>query len=67
MYMSKLADVDGEATETQVWLNFARDCKYLDPNQQAKLQQRYEEVGRMIGKMMSMPEKFIPTNQRREE
>jgi four helix bundle protein len=67
MFLSKLADADGEATETQVWLDFARDCKYLDPKQQAGLQQRYEEVGRMIGKMMSMPEKFIPTNQRREE
>lgn len=66
MFLSKLADADGEATETQVWLDFARDCKYLDPKQQAGLQQRYEEVGRMIGKMMSMPEKFIPTNQRRD-
>lgn len=66
MFLSKLADADGEATETQVWLDFARDCKYLDPKQQAGLQRRYEEVGRMIGKMMSMPEKFIPTNQRRD-
>ena len=67
MFLSKLADADGESIETQVWLDFARDCKYLDPKQQAELQQRYEEVGRMLGKMMSMPEKFIPANQRREE
>ena len=43
MFMSKLTDADGEAAETQAWLDFARDCKYLDPNQQVKLQQRYEE------------------------
>ncbi|HEV8259355.1 MAG TPA: four helix bundle protein, partial [Burkholderiales bacterium] len=31
MFVSKLADADGEATETQVWLDFARDCGYLPP------------------------------------
>ena len=29
MFVSKLADADGEATETQVWLDFAQDCGYL--------------------------------------
>ena len=67
MFLSKPADADGEATETQVWLDFARDCEYLTPKRQAELQKGYEEVGRMLGKMMSMPEKFIPSNQRREE
>ena len=67
MFLSKLADADGEATETQVWLDFARDCEYLAQKRQAELQKGYEEVGRMLGKMMSMPEKFIPSNQRREE
>ena len=67
MFLSKLADADGEATETQVWLDFARDCEYLAPKRQAELQKGYEEVGRMLGKMMSMPEKFITSNQRREE
>ena len=67
MFLSKLADADGEATETQVWLDFARNCEYLAPNRQAELQKSYEEVGRMLGKMMSMPEKFSPSNQRREE
>ena len=26
MFVSKLADCDAEAVETQVWLDFARDC-----------------------------------------
>lgn len=62
MFLSKLADADGEATETQGWLDFARDCEYLAPKRQAEFQKGYEEVGRMLGKMMSMPEKFIPSN-----
>lgn len=66
MFVSKLADSDGEATETQVWLDFARDCNYLPLEKHAELIKGYEEVGRMLGTMMSMPEKFIPLSQRRE-
>ena len=28
-FVSKLSDADGEATETQVWLEIARDCEYI--------------------------------------
>lgn len=66
MFVSKLADADGEATETQVWLDFARDCEYMSPKLQAELTKGYEEVGKMLGTMMSMPEKFMPRNMRRE-
>ncbi len=41
MFVSKLADADGEATETQVWLDFARDCEYLSPQIHAKLVKVY--------------------------
>ena len=64
MFVSKLADADGEAAETQVWLDFARDCEYMSPKLQAELTKGYEEVGRMLGAMMSMPEKFMPRNLR---
>ena len=66
MFLSKLADSDGEATETQVWLDFARDCNYLPSEKHAELVKSYEEVGKMIGTMMSMPEKFMPRAQRHE-
>ena len=29
MFLSKLADADAEATEMQVWLDFAHDRSYL--------------------------------------
>src|SRR5574341_2203245 len=64
MFVSKLADADGEATETQVWLDFARDCEYLPHEQHTEFIKSYEEVGKMLGTMMSMPEKFAPYNQR---
>ena len=67
IFISKLADSDGEATETQVWLDFARDCEYLPPARHADLTKGYEEVGRMLGAMMSMPEKFMPRSSRPTE
>ncbi len=64
MFVSKLADADGEATETQVWLDFARDCGYMPPTRCDELTKEYEEVGKMLGSMMSMPEKFMPRHPR---
>lgn len=58
MFVSKMADADGEATETQVWLDFSRDCGYLAHQRQAELISGYEEVGRMLGRMILNPERF---------
>jgi four helix bundle protein len=58
MFVSKMADADGEATETQVWLDFARDCGFLSTERQAKLILGYEELGRMLGGMILNPERF---------
>src|SRR5215210_9320739 len=48
MFVSKMADADGEATETQVWLDFAHECGYLSPQIQARLTAGYQEVGKML-------------------
>jgi four helix bundle protein len=61
MFISKLADSDGEASETQVWLEFARDCGYLSLSRYDELAAGYEEVGRMLGSMIAHPEKFQPS------
>ena len=38
----------GSCDETRVWLEFARDLGYLDVLQQNALEERYQEVGRML-------------------
>ena len=58
MFVSKLADADGEAAETQVWVDFAHDCGYLSQKKHDELIAGYEEVGKMVGGMMASPEKF---------
>ena len=63
MFVSKLADADAEATETQVWLDFARDCGYLSREHHNDLVARYEEIGRMLHAMIEHPERFVQTFQ----
>jgi four helix bundle protein len=58
MFISKMADADSEATETQVWLDFAYDCNYLSQERHDDLVSGYEEIGRMLGSMITTPEKF---------
>lgn len=58
MFVKKLSDSDAEATETQVWLDFSLDCGYLSRESYEKLVKGYEEIGKMLGSMMSTPEKF---------
>lgn len=60
MFSSKLADADAEATETGVWLDFARDCGYVTPEAYRKLTAACEEIGRMLHSMINDPEKFAP-------
>ena len=60
MLVNKLTDCDGEATETQVWLDFALDCGYLSEQNRDRLIAGYEEVGKMQAGMMANPAKFAP-------
>ena len=57
-FISKLSDAETEAAETQTWLDFARDCKYINSVQCESLNQEYDKVIGMIVKMISAPEKF---------
>ena len=60
MLISKLTDCDAEATETQVWLNFALDCGYMSKENHDKLTLGYEEVGKMLSGMMKNAARFAP-------
>jgi four helix bundle protein len=62
MFVSKLADSDAEATETLVWLDFARDCGYLPAEHHRELAAGYEEIGKMLHSMIEHPEKFTPSS-----
>ena len=47
-FISKLTDSETENAETQVWLDFSKDCKYLPIEQYNDFTFRNDEVGKMI-------------------
>jgi four helix bundle protein len=67
MFVSKIADADGEATETQVWLDFSSDCAYIPKTSHEDLIGRYKIVGGILGNMIRNPEKFLPRGPRLED
>jgi four helix bundle protein len=60
-FVSKLTDCDGENSETDTSLDFARDCGYITKEKHAELTELNHEVGKMLGAMMKDPEKFLLT------
>jgi four helix bundle protein len=64
MLASKMADADAEATETMVWLDFAKDCGYLPTDQHARLIAGYEECGRMLGGIIRNPQRLLPSTRK---
>jgi len=60
-FVSKLTDCDGENSETDSSLDFARDCGYISPQQHAVLVALCEEIGKMLGSMIRNPSSFLIT------
>ena len=58
-FISKLSDVEGEAAETQVWIEFAARCAYLTREQADSLYRAYEGIIRTIVGMINHPETWI--------
>lgn len=57
-FISKLIDSAGEAGETEVWIDFSFDHRYLPEEHHKTLLERYGEVGKMLNSMINQPEKF---------
>lgn len=58
-FISKLTDSEGEAAETQVWLEFAVRCEYVQADQARELYQMYDEIIRMIVSMTKHPNLWL--------
>ena len=60
-FVSKLTDCDGENSETNTALDFARDCGYITIQEHAEMTALNQETGKMLGAMIKSPEKFLLT------
>ena len=51
-FLSKLGDCDSENSETQVWIEFAYQCSYINEMRYKALQAQSTEVGKLLGSMI---------------
>ena len=58
-FISKLTDCDGENSETNSSLDFARDCEYISDITHAELTVSCNEIGRILGAMIKHPASFL--------
>ena len=58
-FVSKLSDAETEAAETQLWIQFAVECEYLDRVEGRRLYRSYDRmIGTLVG-MMNHPETWV--------
>ena len=57
-FLSKLSDCDGENSETDTWLDFARDCGYITTADHKRLVADCKRVGAMLGALLKNPTPF---------
>jgi len=67
MFVSKIIDAAGEAGETEVWLDIAKDAEYLSIEKYKELSEGYDEVNRMLYGMFEKPEKFCTFSTKKKE
>ena len=61
-FVSKLTDCEGENSETDTSLDFARDCTYIAAEEHATLVSLCTAVGKMLGSMLQNPKPFLLTS-----
>jgi len=57
-FISKLTDSDGENLETQTWLEFAKECGYIEEEKFDFLFDESIQIGKLIHYMIRNPSKF---------
>ncbi|MEX1233183.1 MAG: four helix bundle protein [Planctomycetaceae bacterium] len=58
-FVAKLCDSEAEAAETQVWIQFAVDSKYVDREIVKPIYTEYDEIIAMLVTMINNPDKWI--------
>lgn len=66
-FVSKLSDSDAEAAETQVWLDFALRCKYINATTHTELYDRYNHICAQLTTMMKDPDSWCGGMVKRRE
>jgi len=57
-FVSKLSDSEGEAAETQVWLDYSLECQYINEATYNRIFADYERTIGMLVNMMNHPDQW---------
>ena len=58
VFVSNIDEALGEATETQSWLDNARDAQYLSAEEFQTLDSKYRAIGQMLSRMIDRADDF---------
>ena len=58
-FIAKLSDAESEACETQVWIEFAGKCCYVDAVLQSKLDMAYDHIMGQLVRMVEEVDKWL--------
>ena len=61
-FINKLTDCDGENSETNSSLDFAKDCGYISFEEHKTAVSQTTEIGKMLGTMIKYPNPFLITS-----
>jgi four helix bundle protein len=57
-FVNKLTDSLGEEFETENWLDYSNDCKYIQKETHDRILSEYDEVRKMLISIINHPEKW---------
>jgi four helix bundle protein len=58
VFVNKLNEALGEATETQAWLDHALDAGYISPELHRTMDARWQSIGAMLNRMTERADDF---------
>jgi len=57
-FVLKITDSDAENSETNIWLDFSKDCDYIALDIHLLFVARNDEIGRLLNHMINNPDKY---------
>jgi four helix bundle protein len=57
-FIAKLSDAESEACETQVWIEFAQRCCYLNEQNSQQIDEAYDQIIGQLVKMIQEADKW---------
>lgn len=54
-----MSDAEGEAAETQTWIQFAVECEYIDRDEAAELFEDYEHILKKLVTIINDPDPWL--------